>query len=135
MRLEFQPDNTWLSLKLFYNELAGFAEGKVPTGRWLDAKGEVLCNIAYEYDEKARVLNSSDDLLRAPYLVGVPHGEVIAWYLPAFAGQGCECLFLRWQYLARRSALAMACTTKSQHSVCTRTAMAALFIIAMASGV
>ena len=73
MRLEFQPDNTWLSLKLFCNELAGFAEGKVPTGRWLDAKGEVLCNIAYEYDEKARVLNSSDDLLRALYLVGGCH--------------------------------------------------------------
>ena len=73
MRLECQPDNSWLSLKLFCNELAGFAEGKVPTGRWLDAKGEVLCNIAYEYDEKARVLNSSGDLLRASYLVGGCH--------------------------------------------------------------
>ena len=73
MRQEFRPGNTWLSLKLFCNELAGFAEGKVPTGRWLDAKGEVLCNIAYEYDEQARVLNSSDDLLRAPYLVGGCH--------------------------------------------------------------
>ena len=70
MRLECQPDNSWLSLKLFCNELAGFAEGKVPTGDWLGPKGEVLCNIAYGYDEKARVLNSRDDVLRASYLVG-----------------------------------------------------------------
>ena len=70
MRTESRPDNKWLFKKLCCNELAGFAEGKVLTGRWLGAKGEVLCNMAYEYDEKARVLNSSDDLLRSSYLVG-----------------------------------------------------------------
>ena len=73
MRQEFRPDNTWLFLKLFCNKLAGFTKGKVPTGRWLGEKGEVLCNIAYKYDEKARALNSSDDLLRASYLVGGCH--------------------------------------------------------------
>ena len=70
MRREPRPDNKWLCKKLFCNELAEFVEGKVPTGEWLGPKGEVLCNIAYGYDEKARVLNSRDDVLRASYLVG-----------------------------------------------------------------
>ena len=55
MRQEVQPDHTSLYSRLFCNERAGFAEGRVPTGRWLDPAGKVLCNMTYEYDEKARV--------------------------------------------------------------------------------
>ena len=55
VRQEVRPGKTSLYSKLFRNERAGFAEGKVSTGRWLDPEGRVLCNMAYEYDEKARV--------------------------------------------------------------------------------
>ena len=69
VREEVRPGNNSLYSRLFCNNLAGFARGKVPTGRWLDPNGEVLCNLAYHYGEKARARNSSGDLMRVSYLL------------------------------------------------------------------
>ena len=69
VREEVRPGNDSCFSKLFCNELAGFAQGKVPIGRWLDLEGGVLCNIAYDYGEKARARNSSGYLMCVVYLV------------------------------------------------------------------